>query len=149
MSPKSLLRHPNAKSPFSHMLEGMQCHALFAACALTGLSPPATSGTSFKRVIADSSSAEPSGVKRLVFCAGKIYYELAAQRERAGQRGDVAIARLEQLSPFPYDLVRAELERFPQAELVWAQEEPKNMGAWAYVQTRLSTAAAATSRPVR
>lgn len=96
-------------------------------------------GTSFQRVITDSTAHEPSAVHRLIFCAGKLYYELAAQRAKAGLEGQVAIARLEQISPFPYDLVCRELERFPAAEVVWVQEEPKNMGAWSYVQPRLLT----------
>lgn len=102
---------------------------------------PAPLGTSFQRIITDSSALEASAVHQLIFCAGKVYYELAAQRAKAGLEGQVAITRLEQISPFPYDLVSRELQRFPSAEVVWVQEEPKNMGAWSYVQPRLLTSA--------
>jgi len=88
-----------------------------------------------------------------VLCSGKVYYELDAEREAksGGQAGStatgVAIVRVEQLAPFPWDLVLRELRRYPDAEVVWAQEEPQNMGAFMHVLPRLQTALAAEGRP--
>ena len=104
MSPKSLLRLPAAHSEPKDFTDGA-----FQPLIPAGLAP--------------------EQVKRLVFTSGKLYYELAG----AGT-GDVAVARLEQFYPFPEAEVRAEIERYPGAEVVWAQEEPKNMGAWTFVQ---------------
>lgn len=70
---------------------------------------------------------------------GKVYYELAQEREKRGIK-DVAIARVEQISPFPYDLIDRHAADFPNADIVWCQEEPKNMGAWTYVRPRIETA---------
>ena len=72
-------------------------------------------------------------------CTGKLYYELLSEREKKGV-DDVAIVRVEQISPFPFDKVAEEMARYSNAELVWAQEEPKNMGCWTYVQDRMMTA---------
>ncbi|XP_058876083.1 2-oxoglutarate dehydrogenase complex component E1 isoform X2 [Acipenser ruthenus] len=118
-TPKSLLRHPEAKSSFNDM----------------------NSGTDFLRLIPDVSaeSRSAASVKRLVFCTGKVYYELNRERTARGMEADVAIARIEQLSPFPFDLVKAEVERFPNAELVWCQEEHKNQGYYDYVKPRIRT----------
>ncbi len=105
MSPKSLLRLPAAVSAPADFSDG-----------------------AFQPVI--PASAERAD--RIVFCSGKLYYELAA----AAHEG-VAVTRVEQLYPWPEAEVRAELERFPGAEVVWAQEEPANMGAWTFVRERL------------
>ena len=78
-------------------------------------------------------------VRRVLLCSGQIYYSLSAAR-RARKVRDVALVRLEQLSPFPYDDVAAAVGSFPNAEVVWAQEEPKNQGAWRFVQSRANTA---------
>src|SRR5690606_40399574 len=69
--------------------------------------------------------------------SGKVYYDLLKAREALERPAEVAIARLEQLYPFPEAAVRAELERFGGAEVVWLQEEPANMGAWSFVRPRL------------
>ena len=79
------------------------------------------------------------GVRRLVLCSGKVYYDLLAYRREHGIK-DVAIARVEQISPFPFDLVDRHKSDFPEADVVWCQEEPRNMGAWQYVRTRIETA---------
>ncbi len=89
-----------------------------------------TTGT-FQPVLADA-AAEPSQVRRVLLCSGKVYYDLAQARDRQ-QRSDVAIVRVEQLYPLPAQELTAELARFPGAELVWVQEEPANMGAWPYI----------------
>ncbi|XP_065163792.1 2-oxoglutarate dehydrogenase complex component E1 isoform X3 [Atheta coriaria] len=120
MTPKSLLRHPEARSSFDDMKEG----------------------TEFKRVIVDAgeSAANPDGVKKLLFCSGKVYYDLKKARDERGLSKDISIARVEQISPFPYDLVKAECAKYPNAKIFWAQEEHKNQGAWTYVQPRFYTA---------
>ncbi|KAL6422033.1 hypothetical protein ACFW04_010845 [Cataglyphis niger] len=120
MTPKSLLRHPEAKSNFDLMLEDTQ----------------------FLRVIPEEGIAaqNPNNVKRLLFCSGKVYYDLKKARAERQLDDKIAIARMEQISPFPYDLVKKEAAKYPNAELVWAQEEHKNQGAWTYVQPRFHTA---------
>uniref|UniRef100_A0A8C2G4I1 Oxoglutarate dehydrogenase like n=1 Tax=Cyprinus carpio TaxID=7962 RepID=A0A8C2G4I1_CYPCA len=106
-TPKSLLRLPEARSSFDEMIPG----------------------TKFRRIIPDDcpASKNPEKVKR-VFCTGKVYYELAKERKRLKLEEDVVIVRLEQISPFPFDLFKAELEKYSNAELIWCQEEHKNMG---------------------
>uniref|UniRef100_A0A8C9ZRR1 2-oxoglutarate dehydrogenase complex component E1 n=1 Tax=Sander lucioperca TaxID=283035 RepID=A0A8C9ZRR1_SANLU len=126
-TPKSLLRHPEAKSSFDHMLPG----------------------THFMRIIPEDgpAAASPEKVKRIVFCTGKIYYELTRERKNRGMDAAVAVVRVEQLSPFPFDLVKAETERYPNADLVWCQEEHKNQGYYDYVKPRIRTTINRT-RPV-
>lgn len=122
MSPKSLLRHPEAKSSFDDFVEG----------------------TEFKRVITDETVAgqNPEKVKKLLFCSGKIFYDLAKERISSKKEKDIAIIRLEQIAPFPFDLVKEEIEKYPKADIFWVQEEHKNMGAWTYIKPRfLSTLA--------
>lgn len=119
-TPKSLLRHPEAKSSFDEMVDG----------------------TNFCRIIPESgvAASDPSAVKRVLFCSGKVYYELKKAREDRGLDSTVAITRLEQICPFPFDLIRDEINKYPNAELVWAQEEHKNMGVWSFIQPRFHTA---------
>ncbi|XP_063975180.1 2-oxoglutarate dehydrogenase complex component E1 isoform X5 [Diachasmimorpha longicaudata] len=120
MTPKSLLRHPEARSSFDVMTEDTQ----------------------FLRVIPEEGPAaqNPSGVKRVIFCSGKVYYDLTKARIERSMNDKVAIARVEQISPFPYDLIKREVEKYPNAEVMWTQEEAKNQGAWSYVQPRFATA---------
>jgi len=108
--------------------------------------------TQFQRLIPERDADianNPDQVKRLVFCSGKVYYHLLEEREKAGRK-DVAICTVEQLSPFPYDLVAEQMQKYSNVNLgdgvypgdvVWCQEEPKNMGPWPYVKSRLVTAA--------
>ncbi|VAW90038.1 2-oxoglutarate dehydrogenase E1 component [hydrothermal vent metagenome] len=106
-SPKSLLRHKMATSTLNEMTEG-----------------------TFRPIIPEVDELDPDGVKRVVMCSGKVYYDLLLQR-REQQRTDVAIIRMEQLYPFPSALMKRELERYSQAtEFYWCQEEPKNQGSW-------------------
>uniref|UniRef100_A0A8C3CI51 2-oxoglutarate dehydrogenase complex component E1 n=1 Tax=Cairina moschata TaxID=8855 RepID=A0A8C3CI51_CAIMO len=118
-TPKSLLRHPEARSSFDDMLPG----------------------THFLRVIPDSGPAaqNPANVKRVLFCTGKVYYDLTRERKARQMEADVAITRVEQLSPFPFDLLQKEAQKYPNAELVWCQEEHKNQGYYDYVKPRLRT----------
>ena len=120
MSPKSLLRHKLVKSDIDDFLPGSR----------------------FKRLLPDTGDglAAPDKVRKLVLCTGKVYYDLLAARTTKGL-DDVAIARVEQISPFPFDLVQEEVKKYPNAEVVWCQEEPKNAGAWQYARPRIVTAA--------
>jgi len=115
MQPKSLLRLPEAASRLGDLTEA-----------------------GFVTVIDDATVAERRDqVTRLVFCSGKIYYDLAAKRS-----AHVALVRVEQLYPWPGDQVERIVDLYPEAkEVVWAQEEPKNMGAWTYVSPRLRVSA--------
>jgi 2-oxoglutarate dehydrogenase E1 component len=108
-TPKSLLRHPRCVSSLQALAEGR-----------------------FLPVIDDT--LEPAGVRRVVLCTGKVYYDLLKGREDFGSK-HVAIVRLEQLAPLPAEEIARVIARYPQdAELVWVQEEPKNMGAWRYLR---------------
>ncbi len=110
MSPKSLLRHPKAVSELSDLEHG-----------------------AFRRIIYDT-HAEPSKVKRVLMCSGKIYYDLELEREKRGQ-DDVAILRLEQLYPISKtEIAEALVPYHKDIPVVWVQEEPKNMGAWWYLR---------------
>lgn len=95
-------------------------------------------------------------IKRIVFCSGAFYYDLIGSngeiekkivdngydQRSDGSRGtdNVAVITIEQIAPFPFDLVAEQIAKYPNAEVVWAQEEPKNMGCWQYVQDRIMTA---------
>jgi 2-oxoglutarate dehydrogenase E1 component len=119
MTPKSLLRHKRCVS------------------RLEEFGP----GTSFHRVLPDDAEGSSAlladdGIKRVVLCSGKVYYDLLEAREKMGVN-NVYLMRQEQLYPFPPKTLGEHLKRFPQAELVWCQEEPKNMGAWTFVNPRL------------
>jgi 2-oxoglutarate dehydrogenase E1 component len=114
MTPKSLLRHKLCLSSKQEMLKG----------------------TTFLRVIPETAKQVDANVKRVVFCTGKVYYDLYESREARGI-DNVAIVRLEQLYPFPAREIREQMERYPNADVVWCQEEPENMGAWHFLWHRL------------
>jgi 2-oxoglutarate dehydrogenase E1 component len=85
---------------------------------------------SFRPVFGDPGQADPAGVRTVILCAGKIYYDLAGKQAAEG-RHDVALIRVERLYPLPLGEILAELDRYPaEAEIAWVQEEPTNMGAW-------------------
>ncbi|STR04091.1 2-oxoglutarate dehydrogenase E1 component [Kingella kingae] len=114
---KRLLRFKDSMSPLENFLEG----------------------TTFRPVIGDvAERADNASVKRVIMCAGQVYYDLAKARDDAGLQNEIAIVRVEQLYPFPYAEAEAELAKFPNAtEILWAQEEPKNQGAWYQTRHRL------------
>ena len=116
MTPKSLLGRPEAVSPERDFLEG----------------------TCFQEILPDPMAFEnPADVTRIVFCTGKVYYDLAAHRNEHGIT-NTALIRVEQLYPFHGEMVTAILGQFPNiTRYIWCQEEPKNMGAWTYVASRL------------
>lgn len=111
-TPKALLRNPI--STFDDMKEG----------------------TSFIKVIPDQGELVNKKVKRVILCSGKVYFDFEKRRAENNQT-DVAIVRVEQLSPFPFHEVAAELSKYPNAEVVWGQEEPMNMGPHVYVKERI------------
>jgi len=123
MTPKSLLRHKRAVSPLAMMDEGTSFHRLLWDDAQ--LTPGST--------LALKPDAE---IRRVVLCSGKVYYDLVEEREKRGVN-DVYILRVEQLYPFPIKAAVNELARFKHAEIVWCQEEPRNMGAWFFVEPYL------------
>jgi 2-oxoglutarate dehydrogenase E1 component len=107
MTPKSLLRKKEAASSIQELANG-----------------------SFQTVIPDTTTVDEKGVKRIIACCGKVYYDLATKRIET-QRSEVAIIRVEQLYPFPHKQFEAQVKRYPNAsEVVWCQEEPQNQGAW-------------------
>jgi len=112
-TPKSLLRAKQSRSPLTDLLSG-----------------------TFEELLGDTGIEDSSTVRRLVLCSGKVAADAEAERDRLGT--PVAIARVEQLYPWPFDAVAAELDRYPNAtEIVWLQEEPENMGPWNAIKGRL------------
>lgn len=98
-----------------------------------------TEGSTFRPVIGDIvARADNNTVKRIILCSGQVYYDLAAGRAERKLEDEIAIVRVEQLYPFPYDEVKAELDKFPNAkDVVWAQEEPRNQGAFHQLRHRI------------
>lgn len=136
MTPKSLLRHKRCVSPLSDL----------------------ANGSTFHRVLWDGAQAAPDGIRlaaddkirRVVLCTGKVYYDLFEEREKRGL-DDIYLMRVEQLYPFPLKSLANELARFKQADVIWCQEEPKNMGAWGfaepYLEWVLAHSGSAVKRP--
>jgi len=115
MTPKSLLRHKLAVSTLADMGKG----------------------TSFQRVIPETEGlVADDKINRVVFCSGKVYYDLFEAREER-KIDNIAIVRVEQYYPFPAREIKAELTRYKNAEVVWCQEEPENMGAWRFMGPRI------------
>ena len=101
----------------------------------------------FLEVLPDA-TAERAAVRTVLLCSGKVSFELEARRQESG-RTDVAIVRVEQLYPFPQAQILAELDRFPNAQVRWVQEEPQNMGALRFVDRRLRDASRSISHVTR
>jgi 2-oxoglutarate dehydrogenase E1 component len=121
MSPKSLLRHKLCVSTFEEMGPGSEFHRVLWDDA------------QYNPEITQIKLAADSKIKRVIICSGKVYYDLFEAREELG-RNDVYLLRVEQLYPYPDDAIQEELSRFKNADIVWCQEEPKNMGAWAFIE---------------
>jgi 2-oxoglutarate dehydrogenase E1 component len=114
MTPKSLLRHKLSVSTLEELTRG-----------------------TFQNVIGEVDDLNASKVQRIVFCAGRVYFDLLEARRTFGIQ-DVAIIRVEQLYPFPIEEYKAALAKYPHAhDIVWCQEEPQNQGAWYQVRHRL------------
>ncbi|MEI4484922.1 2-oxoglutarate dehydrogenase E1 component [Frigidibacter sp. MR17.14] len=122
MTPKSLLRHPLAVSDVDMFTTGSQFHRVLWDDAERGHS--------------ETQLKPDTEIKRVVISSGKVYYDLLAERDKRGIE-DVYLLRLEQFYPFPALSLVKELERFKGAEIVWCQEEPKNQGAWTFVEPNL------------
>ncbi len=130
MTPKSLLRHKECIS------------------TLADMGP----GSSFRRILVETDQlTDAANVRRVILCSGKVYFDLVAER-RKRKIDDIAILRIEQLYPFPISRLGMRLSQYPNAEVVWCQEEPENMGAWHFVDRRIDKALSAINvkakRPV-
>ncbi|WP_170343334.1 2-oxoglutarate dehydrogenase E1 component [Ruegeria arenilitoris] len=137
MTPKSLLRHKLAISNAEDFTTGSSFHRV--------LWDDAQKGNSDTQLVPDDK------IKRVVMCSGKVYYDLLEERDARGI-DDVYLLRIEQYYPFPAHSLINELERFKQAEMVWCQEEPKNQGAWGFIEPNiewvLSRIGAKHTRPI-
>ena len=122
MTPKSLLRNKMAVSTAEEFTTGSSFHRV--------LWDDAQHGNSDTKLVADKK------IKRVVMCSGKVYYDLLEERDARGI-DDVYLLRFEQFYPFPAQSAVKELERFKNAEIVWCQEEPKNQGAWSFIEPNL------------
>ncbi|MFN3583475.1 2-oxoglutarate dehydrogenase E1 component [Phenylobacterium sp.] len=120
MTPKSLLRHKRAVSNLSDMAEGSSFHRVLIDGAEAGCD---VGGVTLK---------PDDKITRVILCSGKVYFDLVEHRAKTG-RDDIYLLRLEQFYPWPLKSLSNELKRFRNAELVWCQEEPKNMGGWTFV----------------
>ncbi len=135
MAPKSLLRHKRVVSRLDEM----------------------GPGSSFHRVLDDDTERDPNSplklaadadIKRVVLCSGKVYYDLYEEREQRGETR-IQLIRLEQLYPFPANPLKEALSRFPNAEIVWCQEEPQNQGPWTFAAPRIEATLAEMGRADR
>ena len=116
-TPKSTLRHKKNTSNIDQFINGSTFHRI-----LTDLIP----------------ASEKKKKKRLILCSGKIYFEIQDRLEKLNIK-NIAIIRLEQIYPFPYEIFKEELINYKEAEIIWTQEEPKNMGAWGFVSSRIES----------
>ncbi len=114
MSPKSMLRHPKVISPIEEFLTG-----------------------NFREIITGDNADSKKKLRKVIFCSGKIFYDLDAHREENKVK-DIAIFRMEQLYPIPEKQIADILKKHETAEVLWVQEEPANMGAWSFIATNLS-----------
>ena len=137
MTPKSLLRHKMVVSKTEDFTSGSSFHRV--------LWDDAQYGNSDTKLLADNK------IKRVVICSGKVYYDLLAERDARGIN-DIYLLRVEQFYPFPAMSMTQELSRFKKAEIIWCQEEPKNQGAWTFIEPNiewvLNTIGAKHKRPV-
>jgi 2-oxoglutarate dehydrogenase E1 component len=122
MTPKSLLRHKLAVSKTEEFTTGSSFHRILWDDAQYGNS--------------DTTLASDDKIKRVVMCSGKVYYDLLEERDARGLE-DIYLMRVEQFYPFPAQSVVKELSRFKNAEVVWCQEEPKNQGAWTFIEPNI------------
>jgi multifunctional 2-oxoglutarate metabolism enzyme len=125
-TPKRMLRYPRASSTFAELTAG-----------------------GFREVLDDPASADTGRVSRLVFCTGQMYYDLATARDEQNAK-HAAIVRMEQLYPFAAEQVKDVLLRYPiTCEVVWAQEEPRNMGPWRFISEQMEPLLGSTQRELR
>ena len=122
MTPKSLLRHKSAISSKAEFIEGSSFHRV--------LWDDAQKGTSKIKLVSDSK------IKQIVLCSGKVYYDLLEKRDKLNLK-NTYILRIEQIYPVPIQALTKELSRFKNAALIWCQEEPKNQGAWSFMEPNI------------
>ena len=156
MSPKMLLHH----KPCSSRLEDMTIGTFFQRVIIEGsrgdnmkLKSKQTINNNSNNSIENNenenkenqtketqfySLVESKDMKRILFCSGKLFYQLYHARTIANIH-NITIVRIEQIAPFPFDLIAPIISKYENAELFWVQEEPKNMGCWSYIQPRFST----------
>ena len=134
MTPKSLLRHKRAVSRLSELADGSTFHRV--------LWDDAQFGRDTVKLAPDER------IRRVVLCSGKVYFDLYEEREKRGI-DDVYLMRVEQLYPFPLKALAQELSRFRNADVIWCQEEPRNMGAWVSVEPYLEWVLAHAGSKVR
>lgn len=125
MTPKSLLRHRLCISDVADFITGSSFHRVLWDDAQKGHS--------------DTKLVEDDKIRRLVMCSGKVYYDLLEERDARGIN-DVYLMRIEQFYPFPAKSMVTELSRFKNAEMIWCQEEPKNQGAWSFIEPNIEWA---------
>ncbi|MGA1198883.1 MAG: hypothetical protein ACO36I_20515 [Candidatus Latescibacterota bacterium] len=113
MMPKSLLRHKDSTSTMDDLTTG-----------------------AFQPILDDPASPDPKKVKRVVFCTGKVFFDLTAGREERGT-DNVALVRIEEHYPFPWTETEAILKKYGETEVCWVQEEPQNMGSWDFMEPKL------------
>jgi 2-oxoglutarate dehydrogenase E1 component len=128
MLPKNLLRFRHSLSPLKEFTTGSKEYE------------------NFRTVIGETAtnSLPNDKIRRVILCSGKVYYDVWEKRQQESSLKHIAIIRIEQLAPFPFDLVAQEVSKYPNAEVVWLQEEPKNMGCWNWIVPHLRTALKAT-----
>jgi 2-oxoglutarate dehydrogenase E1 component len=124
LTPKSLLRHKRCVSFLSDMLPSNSFHRVLRDQA------EVVPGATTIQLVSDAK------IKRVVLCTGKVYFDLLEEREKRGENR-IQIIRIEQLYPFPENVLAQELNRFPTADIVWCQEEPQNQGAWTFIKPRI------------
>jgi 2-oxoglutarate dehydrogenase E1 component len=122
MTPKSLLRHKLAVSDRADFITGSSFHRVLWDDAQKGRS--------------DTTLVPDKKIRRVVMCSGKVYFDLLDERDSRGI-DDIYLLRVEQFYPFPAQATVKELKRFPNSEIVWCQEEPKNQGAWTYMEPNI------------
>jgi 2-oxoglutarate dehydrogenase E1 component len=124
MTPKSLLRNKRCTSFLSDMQTGSSFHRVFRDQA------ESVPGATTVKLVPDDE------IKRVILCTGKVYFDLMEEREKRNETR-IQMLRIEQLYPFPEGVLAQELARFPKAEVIWCQEEPKNQGAWTFIAPRI------------
>jgi 2-oxoglutarate dehydrogenase E1 component len=136
MTPKSLLRNRRCISFLSDMAPGSSFHRVFRDQA------ECVPGATTVKLVPDEE------IRRVILCTGKVYFDLMDEREKRND-GHIQMLRLEQLYPFPEAVLADELRRFPKADIIWCQEEPRNQGAWTFIAPRIEETLAQIGRPAQ
>ena len=148
MSAKWLLHHKACASRLDDLAEGSFFHRVIVENGkgdnttvrrtTGGSGNKSQSSHTHTNTAAENSLVEPEKIRKVIFCCGSVFYHLFHARA-ASKINDITFVRIEQIAPFPFDLVGPIIQKYPNADLVWVQEEPKNMGAWSYAKPRFDT----------